>query len=183
LQIRSSSYEEKPSMKKIQFIPALLVALFAPVITAPAFATPVSQQSAWDIKQPLSQNYAQTVAIGSRYEDEAKRGSGLARNFDFGLSYDDFLLSHHEDELAEIHGGEIQKLLRAVLAGSAGRANQASRANELIVDVSGNSAATDASPGAIAALGIPATSVPEPGSLALLAAGITGIMLIRRRAK
>jgi len=101
-------------MKKIQFIPALLVALFAPVVTAPAFATPVSQQSAWDIKQPLSQNYAQTVAIGSRYEDEAKRGSGLARNFDFGLSYDDFLLSHHEDELAEIHCCGLYWLARPV---------------------------------------------------------------------
>jgi len=180
---RKSSYEERPAMKKFTFTPALLLALSAPIFTASVFAIPVNQQSAWDIKQPLSQNFAQTVSIGSRFEDEMQRGSGLAGNVDLFPFYKDLLLSRHQGGHAQIHNAEFQKLLSAVRAGSASRAMQVSRASDLVVDVSVNSLATDTGITAIAAPSVPATSVPEPGSLALLAAGMTGIMVMRRRAK
>ena len=164
-------------MKKFTFIPTLLVALSAPIFTASVFATPVNQQSAWDIKQPLSQSFAQTVSIGARYEDELQRGLGLTGNFDFDRPDNNFSLVRHENERAQINSGEFQRLLSVV------QSSYASRANDLTVDASINSLTADTGTGVIAALAVPATSVSEPGSLALLIAGMTGIMVMRRRAK
>lgn len=163
-------------MKKIKYVPALLVALSVPLFMASAFASPITSQSAWDVKQALSENYARSVSINSAKDGGWQRSSISTGISAFNHSYRDSFFSRNDGEGNNFRA-ELQQLLSNALA------KCSSQAKAMVVDMPAISLQSEVVAGTIAVAGVPTTSVPEPGSLALLGAGMAGIMVMRRRAK
>ena len=163
-------------MKKMNLIPALLVAFSAQSFTTSAFATPITQHNAWDIKQPLAQSFARSVLVKLNDADGLGLRRHSAANVEFNF-FTDSLFSLNEGVVNTIRSGELQHFVVSAVndyvAEAKTQSADTSANSELAAMVAAESTVTN----------VPTTSMPEPGSLALLAAGLAGMVVVRHRAK